>query len=220
MHTHHSVILADTELWLLPDKAVYWPAQRSLLLADLHFGKAAAYRQLGQPVPHGTTDGNLRRLDTLLERYATDRLLVLGDFLHAPESHTPALLARLTAWRACHAALAISLIRGNHDRRAGDPAAALGIESLDEPLLLGPFALCHEPHPHPTRPVLAGHAHPAFVLRGRARQRLRLPCFSLEARVSLLPAFGEFTGATTISAARGRRIFVVADGRVWPVGAA
>ncbi len=214
------VALAGSELWLLPERAVYWPEQRALLVADLHFGKAATFRRLGQPVPSGTTASNLTVLDGLLERYPSERLIALGDFLHAREARDAALMQRLRSWRACHPALAITLIRGNHDRRAGDPPASLGFEVVDEPLLLGPFALQHEPHPHPDRTVLAGHVHPAFRLHGRGRQSLRLPCFVLDAAVSLLPAFGAFTGAAEIGHAPGRRIYVIGDGQVWPVGLA
>ncbi|NAT18226.1 DEAD/DEAH box helicase, partial [Pseudomonas syringae pv. actinidifoliorum] len=77
MNPYLAVTLAGAELWLLADKAVYYPAERSLLIADAHFGKAAAYRKLGQPVPHGTTQENLRRLDSLLNTYPCDHLIFL-----------------------------------------------------------------------------------------------------------------------------------------------
>ncbi|PTU75886.1 ligase-associated DNA damage response endonuclease PdeM [Pseudomonas mangrovi] len=214
---HLPVQLAGAELWLLADKAIWWPAMQALLVADIHFGKAATYRALGQPVPQGTTADNLQRLDALLQRFACQRLIFLGDFLHAPEAQTPATLNALGDWRARHPALAVTLVRGNHDKRAGDPPTELGIEVVTEPLLLGPFALQHEPRPHPTRPVLAGHLHPAYQLRGRGRQSLRLPCFVLSDGVSLLPAFGSFTGAMNQRAEPGQRIFVVGDGGVWAV---
>ncbi|MFC3607448.1 ligase-associated DNA damage response endonuclease PdeM [Stutzerimonas tarimensis] len=217
MPTYQSVPLAGTEVWLLPDKALFWPAEQALLIADAHFGKAAAFRRLGQPVPSGTTEDNLQRLDALLEAYPSRQLFFLGDFLHAPESRSEHLTARLARWRRQHIGLAITLIRGNHDRRAGDPPRALDIDVVDEPLLLGPLALRHEPEPHPTHHVLAGHLHPAFRLRGRERTQLRLPCFCLDEAVSLLPAFGAFTGAMEIRPAPQRRIFVVAEGAVWPV---
>lgn len=217
MNPYLSIQLEDTELWLLADKAIYWPEQQALLIADIHFGKAAAYRRLGQPVPHGTTQANLYRLDTLLTRYRCEQLIFLGDFLHAPESKTPAVLDQLHQWRSTHPGLAITLIRGNHDRRAGDPPATLGMKVVPEPLLLGPFALQHEPDPHPTHHVMAGHLHPAYRLTGRGRQSLRLPCFSIGERLSLLPAFGSFTGMMEVDADRGRRLFVVGDGSVWQV---
>lgn len=217
MNPYLSIELEQTELWLLADKAIYWPAQQVLLIADIHFGKAAAFRRLGQPVPQGTTQANLQRLDALLMQYPSRRLIFLGDFLHAPESHTPATHAQLLAWRRRHPQLEITLVRGNHDRRAGDPPMELGIDVVPEPLLLDPFALQHEPDPHPSHHVLAGHLHPAFRLQGRGRQSLRLPCFRIGGRVSLLPAFGAFTGMMEIGADEGQRIYVVSADSVWRV---
>lgn len=218
MRPYLSIQLAGAELWLLAEKAVYYPAERALLIADAHFGKAAAYRRLGQPVPHGTTDDNIQRLDNLLAGYDCKHLIFLGDFLHAPESHAAGTLSAIQAWRERHASLAITLIRGNHDRRAGDPPAELRIEVVPEPLLLGPFSLQHEPDPHPTHHVLAGHVHPAYRLLGRGRQRLRLPCFYVQSNVSLLPAFGAFTGGMNIDRQEDSRVFVVGEGAVWEAG--
>jgi DNA ligase-associated metallophosphoesterase len=210
-----SIELAGAELYLLADKAIYYPAERSLLIADAHFGKAAAYRKLGQPVPHGTTETNLQRLDALLAAWPCDHLIFLGDFLHAPESHAAGTLAALAKWRARHASLKITLIRGNHDKRAGDPPERLDIQVVPEPLLLEPFALQHEPDPHPTHHVLAGHVHPAYRLYGKGRQRLRLACFYMHKSLTLLPAFGAFTGGMNIERAQDSRVFVVGDGTVW-----
>jgi DNA ligase-associated metallophosphoesterase len=215
MRPYLSIELAGAELWLLADKAIYYPAEHALLVADAHFGKAAAYRRLGQPVPHGTTDDNLQRLDKLLAAYDCRHLIFLGDFLHAPESHAPATLSALQAWRERHSSVAITLIRGNHDKRAGDPPAQLNIHVLPEPLLLGPFALQHEPDPHLSHHVLAGHVHPAYRLFGKGRQRLRLPCFYVQAQVSLLPAFGAFTGGMNIERGENSKVYVVGDGAVW-----
>lgn len=215
MRPYLAIQLAGAELWLLAEKAIYYPAERALLIADAHFGKAAAYRKLGQPVPHGTTDDNLRRLDHLIGAYDCQQLIFLGDFLHAPESHATGTLEALEAWRARHAELSITLIRGNHDKRAGDPPAYLNIQVVPEPLLMGPFALQHEPESHATHHVLAGHVHPAYRLFGRGRQRLRLPCFYLQSHVSLLPAFGAFTGGMNIDRAENAEVYIVGDGAVW-----
>lgn len=215
MKPWHAVEVAGAELWLQADKAIYYPAFRALLIADAHFGKAAAYRKLGQPVPHGTTHSNLQRLDTLLKNHPCEQLIFLGDFLHAPGSHAPNTLAALSDWRATHRELKITLIRGNHDKRAGDPPAKLRFNVVDEPLLLGPFALQHEPESHPTHHVLAGHVHPVYRLQGKGRQSLRLPCFYLRERISLLPAFGAFTGGMDIKPDAEGRVYVVGDGAVW-----
>lgn len=209
------VSVAGETLCLLADKALYWPKQKTLLVADIHIGKAAAYRAQGQPVPHGTTRQNLARLDALLGRHACQRLIFLGDFLHARAAHAPLTLAALHQWREQHAELEIILIRGNHDRHAGDPPASLNMQVVDEPFLLGPWALQHEPTVHPTHWVIAGHVHPVFALRGRGRQRLRMPCFCLQPGLLLLPAFGEFTGGMLVTAESDRQIYGVADGHVW-----
>lgn len=211
---------AGERVHLLPERALWWPAQRVLFVADLHLGKAASYRALGQPVPDGTTAQNLARLDALIAMHAPGHLVFLGDFLHAREARTTSLLQALAEWRARHATLAMTLVRGNHDDRAGDPPPELHIDVVDEPHLLGPFAACHHPQTHPTHFVLAGHEHPVCHLHGRGRDRLRLPCFVQDAGRAVLPAFGEFTGGWAVPPAPGRRFHAVGDGAVWALPAA
>nr|WP_194718532.1 ligase-associated DNA damage response endonuclease PdeM [Pseudomonas typographi] len=210
-----AVSVAGAELWLLAEKAVYWPAERVLLVADAHFGKAAVYRALGQPVPHGTTATNLAVLDTLLARHCCEELIFLGDFLHGRAAQGSASLDALLAWRHSQPHLRMTLIRGNHDQRAGDPPAALRMAVVDEPLLRGPLALRHEPASHPTHHVLAGHLHPVYLLRGAGRQRLRLPCFQLGRQVTLLPAFGAFTGGFAVTRKPGVQLVLASAQGVW-----
>lgn len=213
----YSVMLEGEDVWLLAEKALYWPARQCLLIADAHFGKASAYRSLGQPVPQGTTSENLQRLDRLLSALPCEQVIFLGDFLHGPGSHASGTLSALRAWRACNRDLSLTLIRGNHDKRAGDPPADLRIEVVPEPLLMGPFALQHEPDAHASHHVLAGHVHPMYRLRGKGRQSLRLPCFQIGSRISLLPAFGAFTGGFAVEQSMDQQIFVIGDEDVWPV---
>ena len=206
---------AGEHLQLLPERALWWPAARVLFVADLHLGKAATYRALGQPVPGGTTQENLSRLDALVAHCAPSQLVFLGDFLHAAEARTPAVMQALGSWRERHVDLAMTLVRGNHDSRAGDPPASLRIEVVEEPHLLGPFACCHHPQTHATHFVLAGHMHPVRRLHGRGRDSLRMPCFVSEERQTILPAFGEFTGGWRVEAAPGRRFYAVGGAAVW-----
>ncbi len=210
-------MLAGQPVELLPEKALWWPAERRLFVADLHLGKAATFRALGQPVPGGTTQENLARLDGLIERHRPRELIFLGDFLHAAQARTPSLLATVADWRERHAALDCTLVRGNHDHRAGDPPASLRIRWVDEPWLCGPFAACHHPQRHPTHFVLAGHLHPARRLFGPGRDSLRMPCFVHEGEQLILPAFGEFTGGWEVEPAPGRRFYGVGGDRVWPL---
>ncbi len=210
-----AVQYAGETLWLLPERALWWPAQRVLWIADLHLGKAATYRALGQPVPVGTTRDNLARLSELLVYYQPAQLVFLGDFLHAAQARIRSVLDALTQWREMHAALPCVLVRGNHDSRAGDPPPSLDIAVVNEPWLIGPFAACHHPQQHPTHGVIAGHLHPALNLRGKGNDNLRLPCFCFESQLAVLPAFGEFTGGWTVLPHPGRRLYPVGGQTVW-----
>lgn len=206
------MIVAGESLILLPERAALW--RETLLVADPHFGKAATFRALGVPVPHGTTGENLARLDEILNRTAARRIVFLGDFLHAPEGRAPRTLDAVSEWRARHASVEMLLVRGNHDVRAGDPPKEFDMRCVSAPHEELPFVLDHHPREHDAGYVLAGHLHPGARLAGAGRARAWLPCFWFGTRVGVLPAFGEFTGLGEISPAPGDRVFVVADDEV------
>jgi DNA ligase-associated metallophosphoesterase len=208
--------IAGERVLLLPEKALYWPREKTLMVADIHFGKAASFRALGVPVPRGTTSENLCMLDALLATYDTQRLVFLGDFLHAKAGQAPATLQAMLHWRARHAALELLLVRGNHDWHAGDPSELLEMTLADEPYIYGPFALCHHPDAVADAYVIAGHVHPVFQLR-TARESLRLPCFVLGTTRAVLPSFGAFTGGHALIPQATDRVYVVADGLIFPI---
>jgi DNA ligase-associated metallophosphoesterase len=209
--------VAGARLALLPQRAAYLPEAGCLLVADAHIGKAASFRALGVPVPRGTTTQTLQRLSEAVALSAARRIVFLGDLLHSAQARAPATLQALAQWRDAHAGLELLLVRGNHDARAGDPPDALGVQVVDEPLRLGGLALCHHPQELAGAYVLAGHVHPCVVLGGRARERLRLPCFLFGPHNGLLPAFGAFTGMHALRPRPGERLFVVGDGEVRPL---
>ncbi|WP_373464163.1 ligase-associated DNA damage response endonuclease PdeM [Oxalicibacterium faecigallinarum] len=202
--------VAGHALTLLPQRALWWPQHGMLILADIHFGKAAAFRAQGVPVPRGTTSENLQSLDKLIARYAPRTVLFLGDFLHAATSHAAATLAALRQWRSRHPQLKLILVRGNHDLRAGDPPDDLEVEIIDEPLLIEGFAFCHHPQTLAGNYVIAGHLHPVFRIRS-GRDSLRLPCFVFGEHGAILPSFGAFTGGFTMDAQAGEQIFIVVE---------
>ena len=208
--------IADESLILLPQRALYWPAQQLLVVADIHFGKAASFRALGVPVPAGTTAQNLAALDALMGQHPVAHILFLGDFLHSKAAHAPTTLDAIRAWRVRHAGLRLTLVRGNHDNRAGDPPPELHISVVDEPHAIGPFVFCHHPQESALGHVLAGHVHPVHRLRA-AGDSARLPCFVIGARSSVLPSFGAFTGGYAVEAGDGERLYVVADDGVFEV---
>jgi DNA ligase-associated metallophosphoesterase len=210
--------LAGEDALLHPTGTLYLSSHATLLVADAHFGKAVSFRKLGVPVPRGTTGETLGKLDAAIRDTGARHVVFLGDFLHSVRSHAAGTLGVLQAWREANADLALTLVRGNHDDRAGDPPAPLRFTVVDEPLRLGPFALCHHPRAVRDAYVLAGHWHPCISVKGRAFERLRLPCFWLgddsgrlpRQAVGILPAFGSFTGMHRIDPRAGDRIFPVA----------
>ena len=206
-----TIVAGGQALTLLPEKAAFLPASRTLLVADAHIGKAVTFRALGVPVPRGTTSETLAVLSALVAKWRARRIVFLGDFLHSARAHAAATLGAVARWRRAHASLALVLVRGNHDNRAGDPPAHLGIEIVDEPHALDGFALCHHPRPRPCSYVLAGHLHPCIGIGGRGIDHLRLPSFWLGDDVGVLPAFGAFTGMHPIQPAPNDRVFAVAD---------
>jgi DNA ligase-associated metallophosphoesterase len=210
------VVAGSEPMQLLADKAVFVPRHEALLVADAHIGKAVSFRRLGVPVPRGTTSDTLDRLSRALQRTGARHLVFLGDFLHSERAHAPATLAALARWRERHAALRVTLVRGNHDDRAGDPPAELGFEVVCEPWRLGGLALCHHPQAVADAYALAGHLHPCIGI-GRGLDHLRLPCFWLGPQCAVLPAFGTFTGMRAVHAEEGDQVFAVAGDRVLPV---
>jgi DNA ligase-associated metallophosphoesterase len=212
-----SVTVRGEDLRLLAERALFVPRTGTLLVADAHWGKAAAFRASAVPVPGEMTAADLSRLAGALARTGARRLVVLGDLLHAREGRDPDTFAAVAGWRAAHRGLEVVLVRGNHDRRAGDPPADWGFACSAEPLPEPPFVLRHHPEESPDGYVLAGHVHPGVKLLGRGRQRVRAACFHFGPRVGLLPAFGSFTGLALVEPRRGDRVFVVADGEVLDV---
>jgi DNA ligase-associated metallophosphoesterase len=215
-----SVEIRGEELVLLAERALLWARTHTLLVADAHIGKAAAFRALGVPVPRGTTLGALDRLDGLIQRTGARRVVFLGDLLHAREGRAPGTIDALTQWRARHSTTEMLLVRGNHDRHAGDPPPETAIECVDAPVLEAPFALVHHPRTVEGHYALAGHLHPAAVMTGPGRQRERLACFWFGGNVAVLPAFGDFTGVAEIVPTADDSVFVIAGERVLEVSGA
>jgi len=202
------------DLRLMPERALFRENVATLYVADAHVGKAATFRAERFAVPVGTTGGTLQRLDLALARTGAQRLVILGDLLHARTGRHRNTMQQLHAWRERHAGLRIELVRGNHDVSAGDPEAELDILCHNAPVSDAGLFLLHRPGPAMDRFWLAGHLHPAVTLVGTARQSLLLPCFHCTPEGAVLPAFGDFTGRSEVFPAPGDRVFVIANDEV------
>lgn len=216
MTSFHSIHLHGEELLLLPERAIYWPAQQALLLADLHLGKAGHFRKNGVAISGMVMQQDLLQIQGLLDRWQPRRVFFLGDLFH---SHYNREWDRFATAMQAYPGEA-TLVRGNHDILREEHYAAAGLTLVKGHLDLGPFRLIHEA---PTEAeadapyLLAGHVHPGVWLLGSGRQRLRLPCFFFGEHYALLPAFGQFTGLYCLEPSQDDRVYVVVEDQVLSV---
>lgn len=203
MHDRLELDIAGEPMVLMADRALFWPARKRLLIADLHLGKADVFRRAGIGLPAGGTRLDLERAGALAALTGAEELWVLGDVLHGPATDTH-WRRSWEQWRAGTPGLQVAALAGNHDRALA--SAGLDIALLGEAVDDGPFALRHVPEPHPSLHVVAGHVHPCVALPGLGSRRW--PAFWLQARTTVLPAFSAFTGGWAVSLARGEALGV------------
>ena len=180
---------ADEEWLLSPDRALFRPRDRALLVADLHLEKSSFYARYGQMLPPYDSRATLERVALAIRATGARRVFCLGDNFHdndGParlEPHAAGMLAALTR------AVEWVWITGNHDAQA---EAAAGGATVDE-IEVGGVVLRHRAKPGETRPELSGHWHPRHTVVHRGR-RIARPCAVASETRMVLPAFGVLTG--------------------------
>jgi DNA ligase-associated metallophosphoesterase len=173
----------------LPQGALFWPARRALLVADLHFEKASWFARFGQMLPPYDTIATLSALSALVDATGAAEIWCLGDSFHDAAGcerlspHAQEMLRGLTATRRW------TWITGNHDIGMVDRC---GGEVVAEAVVDG-LVLRHEAEAGEARPELSGHFHPKLRVRVRGRSVSRR-CFVATATKLILPAFGALTG--------------------------
>jgi DNA ligase-associated metallophosphoesterase len=206
------VTIRGEDFLLLPQRVAFRIADRTLLAADLHWGKSEIFQRHGIAVSSQVLNEDLARLSSAILETDAQRLLILGDLIHAPMGLTPEVIQTVRQWREVHLDLKIELIRGNHDRLTKWPES-WRIEVHTEPIVDEPFLFAHDPPLNKSHYAWLGHMHPVVVLSG-AGDRLRLPCFVIDKDEATLPAFGSFTGGHTVKGSRSRKIYAIADDTV------
>jgi DNA ligase-associated metallophosphoesterase len=209
-----TITLKDQQLSLLPQRLVFWHERNMLILADPHFGKAAAFRRSGIAIPTGTSVHDLQQLYEGIAAVGAKSVLVLGDLMHAPGISSPDLKADVRRRRKEKLDIEWLLVRGNHDHSGDEMAAAFGFRQVVDQLILPPFTFVHRPEVRSGTYVLSGHLHPAVQLAGKGGQRERLPCFFIGRKHAMLPSFGSFTGNAIVRPGAGDRIYAIADEQV------
>jgi uncharacterized protein len=197
--------------------ALWWPAEKTLVVADLHFEKGSAYARRGQFLPPYDTRTTLQRIATLIARFRPERVIALGDSFHDGDAGARLDSDDIAALAALTAGLAWIWIEGNHDPK---PPAWLGGTITGE-AAIGGLVFRHVPVGGAGE--VAGHLHPATrISRGGVSTRKR--CFVTDGTRLLLPAFGAYTGGldvreAAISAlfAAGCAVYALGRDRVYAV---
>ncbi|MDO7843865.1 ligase-associated DNA damage response endonuclease PdeM [Sphingomonas immobilis] len=180
---------AGHDLVALPQGALFWPARRALLVADLHFEKASWFAARGQMLPPYDSIATLTDLTAIAVTTGAQEIWCLGDSFHdakgcdrLPERAT-VMLRALTGTRRW------TWITGNHDAGFIDRCGGTVVAEAEVDGLI----LRHEADPRETRPELSGHYHPKLRVSVRGRQVSRR-CFVATPAKLILPAFGSLTG--------------------------
>ena len=185
---------AGHELALGTGRALYWPAERALLVADLHLEKASWFAQRGQMLPPYDSRDTLERLANAVRQTDARRVITLGDNFHDDagalrlDAHCTGMLEALTR------ALDWVWITGNHDEELPKGFGGTIVPELE----VGGVILRHEARAGETAPEMSGHYHPKLRVNVRNRYIAR-PCAVVGRDAGgsermILPAFGTLTG--------------------------
>ena len=205
--------VASVSLIPLVEGALWWPEERTLIVADLHLEKGSSFARRGQMLPPYDTMATLQRLAAILSRLAPSRVIALGDSFHDRNAGDRLNAADRASLRAMTASADWIWIAGNHDP---DPPRDLGGWATSE-LSIGPLTFRHEPRPGAQPGEIAGHLHPSARLVGRGRS-IRRRCFAADGRRLVLPAFGALAGGLNVLDAAFRPLFEGRAFHAWMLG--
>ncbi len=188
-----SLPFAGHALMALPQGALFWPARRALLVADLHLEKASWFAGRGQMLPPYDSIATLADLTALIAATAPEEVWCLGDSFHDSRGCERLPEQAQDMLRALTERVRWTWITGNHDRVYVDRC---GGDVVDEAMIEG-LVLRHEADPHETRAEVSGHFHPKLRLRVRGKLVSRR-CFVATDTKLVLPAFGSLTGGLDV----------------------
>lgn len=203
------------ELTLLPEKAVWIDSMRTLLLADIHLGKASHFRKSGIPIPEQVHDLDYKRLKELIQRYSPKDVYFLGDLFHSSWNEQ---WEDLSSFLPQFPESTFHLVLGNHDILPTEKYQDTNLQVYRNAVVLESFLLSHEPTiPPPGLLNICGHIHPGILLKGKAKQTVRIPCFYYSEEILVLPSFGNFTGLFLINGKKSDYVWGIAEERVIPI---
>jgi uncharacterized protein len=180
--------------------ALFWDAQRLLVVSDLHLEKGSSFAARGVLLPPYDTLATLGRLAAVVVRHDPKIVIALGDSFHDCTAHERLSANDREAIGTLQSGRDWIWISGNHD-----PALPcdLGGTVADE-VAIGPITFRHEPTG--AHGEIAGHLHPKARVSARGRSMERR-CFASDGERAVMPAFGAYAGGLSIRDAAFAKIF-------------
>ena len=193
---------------LLNEKALFRPHDATLIIADLHLGKAQHFRKNGLYIPQQSAEKDYERWISLINFLNPKRIILLGDLFHSSFNQEWKLFCKfVNEWKQ----IEFVLILGNHDilekKHYQEVCSRIISDTLEEEDVI----FSHHPlEKIPENKIcIAGHIHPGVMLYGKGKQSIKLPCFYLHGNQLILPAFGSLTGLQLIIPKKKSKVFVV-----------
>lgn len=214
----HTIL--DQQFILSPQRCLFWEAQKTLIVSDLHIGKTGHFRKYGIAVPQDVFKEDMQRLLDQITFFKAQQLLVVGDMFHSEANKELDLFLR---WRNDIHSLNIHLIKGNHDILKADWYAKANINVHSQALTIGNISFQHDlaksnlkpetsnQQPITSNYVISGHIHPGVLIKGISKQSLRFPCFYFDKQYAVLPAFSKFTGLAAITPKKSDSVYAIVN---------
>ncbi|MEO7446121.1 MAG: ligase-associated DNA damage response endonuclease PdeM [Ferruginibacter sp.] len=206
--------LEKEELLLTASRTIFWEAEKTLILSDLHLGKTGHFRKSGIAVPQQVFKEDMQRLLADIQFFKATSIIIVGDLFHSEFNKEHDLFLR---WRNDISHVNFHLVKGNHDILKKTWYAEAGIEVHDKKYNVRNFLFTHDVAQCDDTDCycISGHIHPGISVRGRGKQSLKFPCFYFAESYAVLPAFGRFTGTFPVKPVVGDAVFaLVEDGIV------
>jgi uncharacterized protein len=203
--TYMEIKLRGEPFFLLPQKALFRPMKRQLILSDLHLGKASHFRKRGIQLPAESHLSDIDRLEFLLKAWDPGSVLILGDLFHSEYNKEWLWFRSLLL---SHPGREFVLVEGNHDilpESVYNVPNLLKATQVEEP----EFVFSHSPVTAKKKINICGHIHPGIRLTGKARQSITLPCFYHYQKEFILPAFGKLTGLALLDLVKDADYYIV-----------
>ena len=220
------------QLWLSPERSVFWENEKAMIISDLHFGKTGHFRKSGIAIPQSVYQEDLQRLVAQMQYFQPLQMIIVGDFFHSVANKEIELFKK---WRENFSHIDIHLVKGNHDILNNDWYSSCDIKLNDEHMSISEFSFIHDitamdkmvlatknqplqettnHKPQTTNYFFSGHIHPGIRVNGAGKQSLCFPCFYFGKEYAVLPAFSRFTGVALIEPKKNEHIFAIVQNKI------